>query len=56
MDQWINQRENEKIHAEKLKWKHNNPKSLGCSKSVLRGKFIAIRPNSGNKRNLKYTN
>ena len=42
MDPWRNQRGNQKIPRDRWKWKYNDPKPMGCSKSVLRGKFIAI--------------
>ena len=51
--QW-NQRINQKIPWDKWQRKHNLTKSMGCSKTVLRGKFIVIyRPSSSNKKNLK---
>ena len=31
------------MHRNKWKWKHNNPKPMGFSKSVLRGRLIAIQ-------------
>ena len=33
MDHWRNQRGNQKIPREKWKWKHDDPKPMGCSKS-----------------------
>ena len=33
MDHWRNQRGNKKIPRDKWKWKHNDPKPMGCSKS-----------------------
>ena len=33
INHWRNQRRNQKIPRGKLKWKHNNPKPLGHSKS-----------------------
>ena len=33
MDHWRNRRENLKLPRGKWKWKHNDPKSMGCSKS-----------------------
>ena len=33
MGQPRNQKGNQKIHGDKWKWKSNDPKSLGCSKS-----------------------
>ena len=33
MDHWRNQRGNQKIPRDKWKWKYNNPKPMGCSKS-----------------------
>ena len=33
MDHWKNQRGNQKIPRDKWKWKHNNPKPIGYSKS-----------------------
>ena len=33
MDHLRNQRGNQKLPREKRKWKHNNPKPMGCSKS-----------------------
>ena len=36
MGQWRNQRGNQKIPQDKCKWKHNFPKSMGCSKSSQR--------------------
>ena len=33
MGQPGNQRRNKKLHGNTWKWKHNGPKSLGCSKS-----------------------
>ena len=32
MDHWRNQRGNQKIPRDKWKWKHNDPKTMGCSK------------------------
>ena len=43
MDHWRNQRGNLKIPRNKWQWKQDNPKPKGCSKTVLRGKFIAIQ-------------
>ena len=45
-NEWVNQEIKEKTkkkHGNKWKCKHNGPKSSGCSKAVLRGKFIAIQ-------------
>ena len=42
MDHWRNQRGNLK-KTPRDKWKHNVPKLMGCTKAVLRGKFIAIQ-------------
>ena len=33
MDHWRNQKGNKKIPKNKSKWKHHDPKSMGCSKS-----------------------
>ena len=33
MDCWRNQRGNQKIPRDKWKWKHDDPKLTGCSKS-----------------------
>ena len=33
MDHWRNQRGNQKIPRDKWKWKHDDPKPMGCSKS-----------------------
>ena len=33
MDHWRNQRGNFKILRDKLKWKHNDPKPMGCGKN-----------------------
>ena len=33
MDNWRNQRGNQKILGDKWKWKHNNPKFMAYSKS-----------------------
>ena len=33
MDHWINQKRNKKMPKEKWKWKHNDPKPMGCCKS-----------------------
>ena len=33
MDHWRNQTGNQKIPKDKRKWKHDNPKTMGCSKS-----------------------
>ena len=33
MNHWRNQTRNKKIPRDKWKWKHNNPKSMECSKS-----------------------
>ena len=38
-----NQRGNLKIHENRWKWKHNDPKSIGCSKSSSKGEIIAIQ-------------
>ena len=43
MDHWRNQRKFFKIHRDKRKWKHNDPKPMGCGKAVLTGKFIEIQ-------------
>ena len=32
MDHWRNQGGNQKIPRDKWKWKHNDPKPMGCSK------------------------
>lgn len=39
---WRNQQGSQKIPQEK--WKYYSLKSVGCSKAVLRGKFIAVEP------------
>ena len=36
MDHWRNQRGNQKIPRRKWKWKHNNPKPMGSSKSSFK--------------------
>ena len=36
VDHWWNQRGNQKIPGDKLKWKHNNPKFIGCTESSLK--------------------
>ena len=33
-----NQKENQNLHRNELKWKHNNPKPTGFSKSSANGK------------------
>jgi len=38
MDHWRNQRGNQKIPRDKWKWKHNDPKPIGCSKSSSKRK------------------
>ena len=43
MDHWRNQKGNLKIPTDKWKWKHDNPKPMGCSKSSLRAKFLTIQ-------------
>ena len=43
MDQQWDQGRNEKIPWKKWKWGHNNPKSVGHGKVILRGKFIALQ-------------
>ena len=43
MDHWRNQRGNFKIPESKWQPRHNNPKSMGNSKRVLKGTFIAIQ-------------
>ena len=42
---WVNQEIKEEIkkYRETMKWKHNGPKSLGCSRAMLRGKFMVIQ-------------
>ena len=40
---WRNQKGNKKISRNKWQWKHDNSKPMGCSKTVLRGKFITIQ-------------
>ena len=40
---WIIEEIKEEIKKDSEKWKHNDPKTLGCSKSSLREKFIAIQ-------------
>ena len=52
MDPWRNQRGNLKIAEDKWKWKHNNPKSMGWAKALLRGKLIAIQVYIRNKRKI----
>ena len=42
-DQWWNQRANQKMPRNKWQWKPNDPKPMGCSKNVLREKFITIQ-------------
>ena len=45
-NQWITEEIKEEIKiipGDKGKWKHNEPKCMGCSKTVLKGKFIAIQ-------------
>ena len=42
MDHWKNQRGNQKITGGKWKLKYEDPKPMGYSKAVLRGKFIVI--------------
>ena len=34
IDHWRNQRGNKKIQRNKWKWKHNDPKLMGLSKSI----------------------
>ena len=41
MGLWINQRGNQKIPWDKLKWKYNFSKSMGCKKAVLKEKLTA---------------
>ena len=43
VDHWTNQRGNQKIPRGTQEWKHSDPKPMGCKKTVLRGKFIAIQ-------------
>ena len=44
VDHQRNQRGNQKIPRDKWKWKHDDPKSVGCSKSSSkRKKFVAIQ-------------
>ena len=43
MDHWRNQKGNQKIHRNKWQWKHDDPKPMGCSKTILRGKYIATQ-------------
>ena len=44
MDHWRNQRGNQKIPGDKRKWKHDDPKPMGYSKSSSRRvKFIATQ-------------
>ena len=40
MAQEWDQERNLKVSGNKLKWTHDNPKLMGHSKAVLRGKFI----------------
>ena len=43
-DEWVNQEIREiKIHGNKWKWKHKNPKPVDAAKVVLRGKYIAMQ-------------
>ena len=45
MDHWKKlKKEMKKKSREKLNYKHNGMKPMGCSKTVLRGKIIAIKP------------
>ena len=44
--QWVTEEIKEeilKIPGDKQKWKHIDPKSMGLSKTILRGKFIRIQ-------------
>ena len=43
VNHWGNQRGNQKIPRDKWKLKHDDPKPMRHSKSVLRGKLIAIQ-------------
>ena len=57
MAQWRNQRGNQKIPRDKWKWKHDNPKPTGCSKSSSpEGSLQQYKLTSGNKKNLKQPN
>ena len=38
-----NQERNQNMHRNKWKWKHNNPKPVGHSKSSARRRFIVIQ-------------
>ena len=38
-----NKKGNKNIHRSKWKWKHDNPKPMGFSKSSAGGRFIAIQ-------------
>ena len=40
---WKNQKWNKKIFRNKWQWKHDNSKSMECSKSSSKGEFIAIQ-------------
>ena len=57
MDNWRNQRENHKTPRDK--WKHNNPRSMGCSKNSSKREIYSntnlpqeIRKTSNKKTNL----
>ena len=43
MDHWKIKEEIKKISRDKWKWKHDDPKPIGCSKTALKGKFKAIQ-------------
>ena len=41
LNNWRNQRESQKIPGDQWKWKHNDPKSMGCSKSSSKRKVYS---------------
>ena len=41
MNHWGNQIGNKKIPGDKWKWKCNDPKSMGCSKSSSKGEVYS---------------
>ena len=43
MGQWRNQIKNQKIPWDKWTWKHDTPKSMGCSKSSSKREFYSNR-------------
>ena len=56
MGRKINQKRNQKISWYKWKWKHDTPKHMDATKTILRGEFIIINAYIKKKEKLQINN